>query len=214
MSDKFPPMRKPTEIVDFLLDRVKGLERRDLEARLKFLRAAGVYPPARRVGDRLAEGLTDRHCANLLIALLGSNAATRAAESVPQLADLPLLGKASTDETSYVVMPNNEPPHSFVHFLERAIREWREGTRPWSGEVDIDDIAVWHGPPWRALVTFMDIKPSEDGQLGWIISFGHPDEEQGASLRLTEHRSMHGYIIGVLAEWLRGEDAEDEAATA
>ena len=79
-------MRKATEIVDFLLDQVGGLERRDLEARIKVLRAAGLFPSAKRVGDRAAERVTDRHCANLLLAILGSNTAVGAAASERALA--------------------------------------------------------------------------------------------------------------------------------
>jgi hypothetical protein len=199
-------MRKPTEIVDFLLDQVDGLERRDLEARIKVLRAAGFFPPAKRVGDRPAEGVTARHCANLLIAILGSNTAVGAAESVQALADLPLMYKARSDDVGLLVMPK-----SFVDFLERSIRQWREGARPWKESLNIGEIQIWHGVPWRALVVFDEIEPSEDGQFDLRLAFASEEQEQQPPrFRITEHRSVHGHIIDVMALWLLGDEEEDE----
>ena len=82
-------MPKPSDIVDFLPARVDGVARRDLEQRLKRLRAARLYPPARAVGERKAEPVNDQYMVNLLLALVGSAEAKYSAGAVQRLYDLP-----------------------------------------------------------------------------------------------------------------------------
>jgi len=81
-------MRKPTEIIDYLLERMEGLDRRDLEARLKYLRTEGLWPRARSVGDQKAEPVDATHCANLIMALGGSDQAMHCVKAVKKLAAL------------------------------------------------------------------------------------------------------------------------------
>ena len=87
-------MPRPSDIVDFLPARVDGVARRDLEQRLKRLRAARLYPPARAVGDRPAEPVNDHYMANLFLALVGSAEAKYCAEAVHRLDDLTAVLKA------------------------------------------------------------------------------------------------------------------------
>ena len=83
-------MPRATDIIDYLTltAPIDGLTRRDLEQRLKRLRAARLYPPARAVGGRKAEPANDQYMANLLLALVGSAEAKYCAEAVNRLYDL------------------------------------------------------------------------------------------------------------------------------
>ena len=47
--------------------------------------------------------------------------------------------------------------------------------------------------------------------MGWLLAFSNPkaEAEQEARLQLTEHRSIHGHVIGVMANWLKGEDSAE-----
>jgi len=90
-------MPRASDIVDFLPARVEGVPRRDLEARLKRLRAARLYPSARAVGDRKAEPVNTFHMVNLILALVGSAEAKYCAEAVRRLEGLTRLEIADDD---------------------------------------------------------------------------------------------------------------------
>ncbi len=217
-------MPKPTEIVDFLLARVEGLDRRDLEARLKGMRAAGLWPSARRVADREAEAVTARHCANLILGLLGSNTATSATVAAKAFSDLPSdLPVGATAEivgTAFVsLLETNEKPTTLGEFLERAIKLSRANKRPWPSNVEIGELVAHHGDPCSAFLYFRETDSSretvknESQRMGYVVQFGNPQPADPA-VRLYEHRSIHCHIVHVMAEFLGPlEDADEEDAS-
>lgn len=201
-------MPKPTEIVDFLLERVDGLKRGELEARLKALRRAGLWPAARRVGKKKADRPTARHCANLLMGLLSVNAAD-AAEAVRGLADLPYSSKSIKGNASIMTTGDKETDATFGDFLEIAISKWTAGIRPWTARVDIREIAGLHGSGWAALVNFVDLQEDKpDDPFIYILEFARADAKSPTKIHMGEARIVHGYIIGHFVDFLKsGEGA-------
>jgi hypothetical protein len=203
-------MRKATDIVDFLLESVIGLQRRDLEARLKVLRAAELYPAARRVGERQAEPVSERHCVNLILALLGANEAIHSADAVPALYGLPLTTMPVAAVTR--LLPNtSRPPKTFGKFLEMTLHMWRYGDRPWGDDVDITAIAVRHLPHRQAFVFFRLTAGRDIGAAS--LTFDDPLSKISENkLALHEMRSIHGYIIGAMVDFLGPIEAEAKRA--
>ncbi len=207
-------MPKPTEIVDFLLARVEGLDRRDLEARLKGMRAAGLWPSARRVADREAEAVTARHCANLILGLLGSNTATSATVAARAFADLPMSAKAELVGNFFVSpMETNEKRTTLGDFLERTIKGSRANKQPWPSNVEIGELVAHHGDPCGAFLYYRETDNDEGQSMGGVVEFGNP-QATAPTMRLYEHRSIHCDIVHVMAKFLGPlEDADEEDAS-
>ena len=206
-------MPRPTEIVDHLLDRVGGLDRRDLEQRLKGLRADGLWPTARRVDDRAAEPVTAEHCANLILAIVGSNTATGAPAAASAFSALPKGESAEVDDNVFVFMGFDEDPSMTLgQYLAKAIGQWRKNYSPLSTELHGGELIAHHGDPRAVYVTFREKEPQDKGPVGYIVPFVEPTDEAPA-MRVDEMRQVPLHIIGVMAEFLGIEyDAEDTAA--
>ena len=208
-------MPKPTEIVDFLLNGVDGLDRRDLEARLKFMRAEGLWPAARRVDEREAEFVTEEHCTNLILGLIGSNTATGAPAATKAFSGLPYLGKTEVvDQAILFLTKHDEIPQTLGEFLARTIRSWRGETRPVPDYLDTGDLLANHGDPCSVTLAFRDIgdaepEPDKVVPYGFLILFGEQQQPLQRP-RMKEHRSVNASIIGVMAEFLG--PTEDDAA--
>lgn len=200
-------MPKSSDLYDFLLAKLPALDRRDLAGRFKSLRSAGLLSLARRVGGSEASDVTERDCANVLMALVGSNAAYRVAEAVKRLRDLPLTGKASVEAAAFVVLPMNEPPQTFGEFLDGAIAKWRHGERPWRGNVeelgkiDIGSIRVSHGAHSDVIVEFPLEEQKTGDRGGYLLRFADAASDE-PDYGPTEGRAIHGHTIGIFAIFL------------
>ena len=205
---------KPTKIVDFLLTRVGGLDRGDLEARLKNMRADGLWPSARRVADRSAEAVTSRHCSNLILGILGSNTAIGAAVAAGTLAELPIRAKAEVVDNVFVSpVATNEKPTTLGDFLERVIKQSRASDRSWPSNVGIGELVVHHGNPGSAFLYFCETDKDENQSKSRVVEFGNPQHADDPALRLHEHRSIDCVVVHAMAEFLGPLEHSNRAST-
>ena len=187
--------RKPTDIIDYLPTRVAGVERRDLEQRLKRLRAARLYPPARSVGDRKAEPVNDQYMANLILALLGSADAKNCAEAVNRLHDLTgeIRAPISLRKLASLKRAQRGKKMTLGAFLISEIRNKRRGKTP-----RVVDIEAADGEA-QVFVSMTSTKDTETEPLGAIAIFGEDPQVQTKReiiVRLTKG------VIEALADFL------------
>lgn len=187
--------RKPTDIIDYLPTRVAGVERRDLEQRLKRLRAARLYPPARAVGGRKAEPVDDQYMANLFLALLGSVDAKNCAEAVNRLQDLTakIHAPISLRKLASLKHPRRGKKMTLSAFLISEIRKKRRG-KP----MRVLDIESADGDT-RVFVTMKSTKDPAEEPFGDIAIFGEGSPFQ--TKRVVSVRLTKG-VIEALAEFL------------
>ena len=145
-------VRKPTEIVDYLLARTEGLERGDIDARLKALRAADLWPAARRVGARDAGEATPQDCANLLMALVGSEHAVHSATAVERLSSgrlesVMVYRKGMEEPEELAKPPAIAEGRTFGGLLATVIRDGRTSL----GEVELFSLDDWPIPQLTVL---------------------------------------------------------------
>lgn len=203
-------MRKPSDIIDYLPPLVEGVERRELEQRLKCLRAAGLYPAARRVGDRAAGGVSEEHCATLVLALICSFSAYEAAEGVERYRDLPLSAKAQSDQNLLWHVELLEGESGTLHqIIAGAIRASRKGLHPWEEGFELTAISAWlDGEPAGGLQFREEAKkvskPDLAGVYYWFREEPEEEADEDGPSRVHRKRScmIHGGIIGHMADFL------------
>ena len=190
-------MPRPTDIIDFLPARVDGVARRDLEQRLKRLRAARLYPPARAVGDRKAEPVNDQYMANLFLALVGSAEAKYCAEAVQRLYDLPRRSHTPIDGANSALSKSTSDPRgqgvTLGNLLIAEIRRARRGELP-----AVHQITVVDGEA-DVVALMRSTDKTVKGPFSEAFSFG---DKSGSMVERRIEITLSDGVIGALADFL------------
>ncbi len=205
-------MTKGSNLIDFLIeDRLPGVDRKDLEARLKLLRAAGLYPRSRRVGDKETEAVNEEHCANVILALLCADPATDTVPAVERFSQMRLVSGAVSDSAGMNVFDEPiEDAGTLRDELAKMIWHWRRGVRPWADDLELIGLLAKIEGTAGVLLEFERTERAADGSKvsDWLC-FG--DDEARSYLGREKMISMYGHIIGWMAQFL-GPSEETAAA--
>ena len=186
-------MPRPSDIVDYLPARVAGVARRDLEQRLKRLRAARLYPPARAVGDRKAEPVNDQYMVNLFLALVGSAEAKYCAEAVQRLYDLSQKHRGPVKNMEVKLRQVLDREITLGNFLVSDIRRARRGELPRVKEIHVVDGKA------EAMVAIRTTAETPGELLSEFVVFGGFG---GAQTTREIHIRLSDGVLGALADFL------------